>query len=98
VLVTDVPRVMLDYGTPNARPIGCMTVNEAQTYAERHQFPDGSMGPKVRACIQFLREGGRLAVITNAERACASVDPGVAEGPETGTRIVTEEQCLGATT
>jgi carbamate kinase len=56
------------------------------------------MGPKVRACIQFLREGGRLAVITNAERACASVDPGVAEGPETGTRIVTEEQCLGATT
>jgi carbamate kinase len=98
VLVTDVPRVMLDYGTPNARPLGRMTVDEAQAHAEHHQFPEGSMGPKVRACIQFLREGGRIAVITDAERACASLDPSVAEGPETGTRIVTAEQYLGATT
>jgi carbamate kinase len=97
VLVTDVPRVMLDYGTPNARPIGRMTVDEAQAHAERHQFPEGSMGPKVRACVQFLREGGRIAVISDAERACASLDPRIAEGPETGTRIVTAEQYLGVT-
>jgi carbamate kinase len=86
LLITDVPRVMLDYGTEQARGVGDLTVDEAQAHADDHQFPEGSMGPKVRAAIQFVRAGGRLAVITDAARASASLDP--AAGPESGTRIV----------
>ena len=94
VLVTDVPRVMLDFGTARARAIAEMTADVAQAHLDDHQFPEGSMGPKVRAAIAFVREGGRTAVITNAERAHASLDHG--GGVESGTRIVAADVHLGA--
>ncbi len=88
VLITDVPRVMRDYGTPQASAIGEMTVDQAQAYANDEQFPEGSMGPKIRAAIQFIRAGGRRAVITNAALAAASLRPAPESGTELGTRIV----------
>jgi carbamate kinase len=94
VLVTDVARVMLDFGTERARAIPEMTVEEAQAHADAGQFASGSMGPKVTAAIEFLREGGRTAVITNAERVGASLDPG-AGSAVSGTRIVVAGHGLG---
>lgn len=88
VLVTDVPRLMLDYGTPHARGLGTVSLDEAQEHLDAGQFPDGSMGPKVRAALQFLREGGRTAVITNAERAPDSLAPHPPGPDAAGTRIV----------
>ena len=87
VLVTDIEQVQVDYGTPRARPVAEMTVDEAQAHADDGQFPEGSMGPKVRAAIGFLRAGGRTAVITNAERAASSLDR-TADPARAGTRIV----------
>jgi carbamate kinase len=84
VLVTDVAQVMLDYGTPRARPIVEMTVEEAEGHAAAGQFPPGSMGPKMHAAVRFLRGGGRTAVITNADLVSASL--GAQAGP--GTRIL----------
>jgi carbamate kinase len=84
VLVTDVGQVMLDYGTPQARPILEMTVDEAEAHAAAGQFPPGSMGPKMRAAVRFVRAGGATAVITNAELVSASLRA----RPGSGTRIV----------
>jgi carbamate kinase len=95
VLVTDVAHVMLDYGTPHARPVTAMTADEAQQYLEDNQFPAGSMGPKVQAAIAFIRSGGRTAVITNSERAARSLDPDT-DGAATGTRIVAAASSLDA--
>jgi carbamate kinase len=86
---------MLDYGTPNARPITAMTADEAQHHLEDDQFPDGSMGPKIRAAIAFIRAGGRTAVITNSERAARSLDPAPGDSA-VGTRIVAASTSLGA--
>ncbi|HEX6403526.1 MAG TPA: carbamate kinase [Pseudonocardiaceae bacterium] len=104
VMVTDVAHVMLDYGTSHARPVTVMTADEAQHHLEDHQFPDGSMGPKVRAAIAFVRAGGRTAVITNSERAAHSLDPAVGgeageageAGRAMGTRIVATSNSLDA--
>ncbi len=93
VMVTDVAQVMLDYGTPDARPITAMTADEAQRHLEDDQFPDGSMGPKVRAAIAFVRAGGSTAVITNSERAARSLD--TAASGAMGTRIVAASTSLG---
>ncbi len=95
VMVTDVEQVMLDYGTPNARPLIAMTADEAQHHLEDDQFPDGSMGPKVRAAIAFVRAGGRTAVITNSKRAARSLDPAAGDAA-VGTRIVAASNSLGA--
>ena len=35
---------------------------------EKGEFPEGSMGPKVEAGIQFLERGGEMAIITSTEK------------------------------
>jgi carbamate kinase len=89
VLVTDTAKVQLDFGTPTQRALTDVTVADALKHLDDGQFPDGSMGPKVRAAVRFVREGGATAVITTAERAGPSLDAGdVLPDEEVGTRIV----------
>ena len=89
VLVTDMAKVQLDFGTPRQRALTEMTTDEATRHLEAGQFPDGSMGPKVRAAVRFVKEGGRTAVITTAERAGPSLDAADTHPDDRiGTRIV----------
>ena len=64
VLVTSVEAVLLDYGTPQQRAMLEISVDDAEAHLASGQFPEGSMGPKVRAALQFLDAGGGCAVIT----------------------------------
>ena len=68
LVLTDVPRVYLGYRTPRQRPLTRVTVAEARRYMEAGEFAPGSMGPKVRACVEFVEQTGRPAIITALER------------------------------
>lgn len=81
-LVTDVDRAYLDFGTEAPKPLGEVTVAEAERYLAEGQFPAGSMGPKVRGAVRFVRGGGKRALITDV----AHLDEAL-EG-RAGTRIV----------
>ena len=59
VIATDVEGVYLDWGKPEQRMLGRVTVEELRT----HPFPAGSMGPKVEAAIQFVEKTGKRAAI-----------------------------------
>jgi carbamate kinase len=65
VIATDVANVMVDFGTPSARPLGRVTADELREHAAAGQFARGSMGPKVDAALRFLDAGGTRAVITS---------------------------------
>ena len=67
LLLTDVPTVMRDFGTDHARPIHRIDTAELRSM----QFPDGSMGPKIEACIRFAEGTGGLAVIGALSDAAA---------------------------
>ncbi|RJQ08623.1 MAG: carbamate kinase [Bacillota bacterium] len=74
IILTDIDRVTLAYGTPEQVPLERMTLSEARDYLEQGHFPPGSMGPKVLAVIRFLEAGGKRAVIAamkDAARALA---------------------------
>jgi carbamate kinase len=89
VLVTSVEAVLLDYGTPKQRPMLEMSVDDAEAHLAEGQFPEGSMGPKVRAGTRFLRNGGEVAVITTPALVYASLEGTVSElEGRPGTRIV----------
>ncbi len=97
VLVTGVESVLLDYGTPRQRPIEEIACAEAERYLGEGQFPDGSMGPKVRAAVRFLRHGGEVAVITSPELVYASLEGTVSQLEGTaGTRIVRVRHSVAA--
>jgi carbamate kinase len=63
VILTEVSRVQTGYGTPEAAELARLTVRQARALLKAGEFPEGSMGPKVRACIDFVSGGGRRAVI-----------------------------------
>ena len=68
VIATDVANAVLDFGTPQARPVGRVPLAEMEGYAADGQFASGSMGPKVEAAMRFVREGGGRSVITALDR------------------------------
>lgn len=67
VIATDVAQAMIDYGTPEQRPIGRVGVAELRAYAAAGQFAGGSMGPKVEALLRFADAGGARGVITSLD-------------------------------
>ena len=73
VIATDVPNVMIDFGTASARALGRVTVAELREHAAAGQFARGSMGPKVEAALRFVEAGGHRAVITSLEHIADAV-------------------------
>lgn len=63
-ILTDVPKVCLNFNTPEQKSLDRMTIAEAKKYLEEGQFPEGSMGPKIRAAIHFVERSGRDTIIT----------------------------------
>lgn len=82
VILTDIERVCVDYNCPAARELEQMSVSEARRLLADGQFPDGSMGPKVEAAVDFLRFHGKKAHIGSADRL-----PDILKG-KAGTEIV----------
>jgi carbamate kinase len=74
VIATDVEGVALSYGEPEQRFLRSLTLQEAERYFREGHFPAGSMGPKVAAAVNFIRSGGRRAVITSIEAIDAAVE------------------------
>ena len=67
LIATDVPEVLLGYGTPEQRPLGHVTLAELQAHADAGEFGAGSMGPKVEAALRFVRRTGRKASICSLD-------------------------------
>ena len=67
-ILTDVPYVYLDYQKPSQRIAEFLTVNEAKQYMTEGQFSEGSMAPKIKAAIEFVENGGKKAIITEATK------------------------------
>jgi len=66
-ILTDVSNVFVHFNKPNQEKLERITVKEIKKHLDDGQFTEGSMAPKVRACIQFVENGGSDAIITEAK-------------------------------
>jgi len=67
IILTQVPMVAENYGRPNQRWLRTLPLARAREMLEGNQFPPGSMGPKIRAAIEFVEATGKEVLITDAE-------------------------------
>jgi carbamate kinase len=74
LILTDVERVAINYRKPDQKDLSNLTLTEARRYIEEGHFAAGSMGPKVRAAVQFVEEGGKQAIITQLHSALAALE------------------------
>jgi carbamate kinase len=67
LMATDVEGVAVAFGRPEQQFLRTLTAAEAERFLREGEFPPGSMGPKVEAAVQFLKSGGKRAVIASIE-------------------------------
>ncbi|HKK58761.1 MAG TPA: carbamate kinase [Salinivirga sp.] len=67
-ILTDVPYVYLNYKKENEEVKEFLSVPDAEKYMEEGQFAKGSMAPKIQACIDFVKKGGKKSVITESTK------------------------------
>jgi carbamate kinase len=67
-ILTDVPKVCINFHTPEEKKLDIITTTEARKYLSEGHFAEGSMAPKVRAAIKFAEEGGGQTIITEASQ------------------------------
>ena len=67
VILMPLNRVSIHFNTPEQRELERVTLEEAERYMREGHFPEGSIGPKVQAIINFLETGGEHAIITRAD-------------------------------
>jgi carbamate kinase len=82
LVLTDVECVYLRYGTPEQEALRRLTLAEAEALLEGGELGAGSMAPKVEAAVDFVRNGGRRAVIARLDQGREAV------AGEAGTEIV----------
>ena len=83
-ILTGVDKVCLNYGKPDEQPLDTLSVAEARRHHAAGQFPPGSMGPKIEACLNFVEKSpvpDAQAFITSVE-GCEEAFAG-----KTGTRF-----------
>ena len=81
MFMTNVEAVFEGWGTPAAKPIRQMSVEQAEQMAAGGSLDAGGMKPKVEAAAGFVRRGGKRAII-----ARLSEGPAALRG-QTGTTI-----------
>lgn len=67
IISTGVEKVCINFGKPDQKALDNVTAAELRAYYEQGQFPAGSMGPKVKAALDFLDNGGEKVIITSPE-------------------------------
>jgi carbamate kinase len=73
VISTDVDYVYLNYKQPGQRPVKRATTELMEHYLRQGQFSAGSMGPKIEAATQFIRNGGRDVFITSSDHLIEAI-------------------------
>lgn len=67
-ILTDVPFVYVDYRQANERKLEFLDRADALKYMAEGKFGEGSMAPKVQACLNFIENGGGMSVITESTK------------------------------
>jgi carbamate kinase len=65
-ILTDVPYIYINYKKPGQEIKEFLNYEDTLKYLEEGHFAKGSMEPKIRACLNFIKNGGRMSVITEA--------------------------------
>ncbi len=67
-ILTDVPFIYKNYGLPNQEKLEFLDFKDAKRYLDEGAFGDGTMAPKIEACLYFVENGGTKSVITEATK------------------------------
>ncbi len=73
LIITDIPKVAINFGKSNQRFVDELSYQDAKKYLEQGEFAKGSMYPKIEAALRFIESGGEKIIITSPENSVNAV-------------------------
>lgn len=73
IVMTGVEYAYVDFGGPNQRALTDITADEIRRHLDHGEFADGSMKPKIEACLGFVERGGKQSIITSIPNCLAAL-------------------------
>lgn len=67
IILTEVPEVYINFGKANQKPLKNIRISDLERFLKEGHFAPGSMEPKIRAVIEFVKNGSGKALITSPE-------------------------------
>lgn len=67
-ILTDVSFIYKDFGLPTQEKLEFLNYADTMKYLEAGTFSEGTMAPKIKACLYFIKNGGDKSVITEAKK------------------------------
>lgn len=67
-ILTNVPFIFKDYGLPTEEKLEFLNYSDTLKYLEAGTFGEGSMAPKIKAALSFIKNGGDKSIITEASK------------------------------
>ena len=75
MILTEVEKVSINFNKPNQQDLSKLTLNDADKYVNEGHFPAGSMLPKVKAAMKFVRKyPNKKAIITSLDKAVEALE------------------------
>lgn len=74
LILTDVQAVAINWGKPEQEFLSRLNRDEGRKLMDAGHFKAGSMGPKVKAALRFIEQGGEMAVIASLNNAAAALE------------------------
>ena len=82
VILTNVEHVSIHFGKKTQKNLTRVRLKEIKRYYDKGHFPSGSMGPKIKAAVDFIENGGKEVIVTSAKELIRAIKG------QTGTHIV----------
>jgi len=73
IILTGVDRVAVNFRRSDQRDLYQVRLSDIEKYYREGHFPSGSMGPKIQAAMNFIRDGGKRVIISSIENAVDAV-------------------------
>ena len=67
-ILTDVPFIYKDYGEETQQKLEFLNYSDTLKHLENGTFAEGTMEPKIKACLNFIKNGGSKSIITEATK------------------------------
>ncbi len=82
LIMTGVEFAYINFQQPQQKALTKVKSSKLKEYLKKGEFASGSMKPKIEACLSFLENGGKQAIITSIPNCLAALKG------KTGTHIV----------
>ena len=74
LILTGTPYIYLNFMKKNQKALYKLTTKKAQELINQGEFQDGNVKPKLQAAINFVKNGGKKAIITSPENAVKALN------------------------